>query len=350
MSDVINTPEGPRLYKFGKVDDEAIDAYHASDCLSRSKLEVFRHSPKLFWKKYIIKSLPKDEPSEALIVGQAIDTLSLEGEESFGTRFSVVPMDAPKRPTAAQRAIAAGGEVDSKGKPKKPSEAALRSVSFWDAWNAANKGKTALNSDQEALVKRCADALHSDEMFQMLMRGGKSQVTFRLQGENISIQCRPDRWCEDGNELSKGLPCILDVKSIAEMEADQHEDQESLTPEDNHIEDHLPKHIGKFGYHRAAFFYRECVANVEGYKNGYRPPFILCFVEKEEPHAVSCRPVSALAVDVGEREVRDGVNKLIWCIRNNTWPTSWNKPFEDVGLPDYYVRQALKKYGSGIEL
>lgn len=348
MSTII-TPDGPSLYRFGEILDEPLADYHASDCLSKTKLDCFRQSPLLYWKKFVVKTIPKDPPGEALIIGQGVDTLTLEGPEAFAERFAVVPNDAPKRPTANQRAIVGGGEVDAKGKPKKPSAAALASVAFWDAYEAENKGKQPLNSDQEALVKRCADALHSDETFEMLMKGGTSQVTFRMQGEHISVQCRPDRWCPDGNELTKGLPCILDVKTIGELEADQTDDSQSLKPGEQHVEDHLPGHIRNFGYHRGAFLYRETVSAIRRYKD-FRPAFILCFVEKQEPHAVTCRPVSDLAIDIGERETRDSVNKLIWCIRNKTWPQWWNRPMEAVGLPEFYVRQALKKYGSGIEL
>lgn len=343
------TTTGLSLYRFGKILDEPIDFYHSTDCVSKTRLDTFIQSPLLYWKKHVAKILPKEESTEALIIGQAVDTLALEGPDEFAKRFSVVPNDAPKRPTAAQRAILAGGEVDSKGRPKKPSEAALRSVVFWDAYALENKGKTALTSDQEALVKRCGDALHSDEWFQMLMAGGQSQVTFRLEGRYAALQCRPDRWLPAGNELTKGLPCILDLKTIAELPADQLPNYAMLNPEESHVEDHLPRHIASFGYHRSAYWYREVVAAVE--KMGdYRPPFILCFVEKEEPHAVNCRPVDAVSVGIGERQVRTAMNRMIECIRTKKWPAYWNRPTEEVGLPPYYVRQALNAYGADISL
>lgn len=337
----------PNLYRFGKIADEPIDQYHASDCLSKSKLDVFRQSPLLFWKKFVVKTIPKDEPTDALIVGQGVDTLAIEGPEAFAARFSVVPNDAPRKPTAAQRLVAAGGEVDAKGRPKKPSQAALLSIAFWDEYNAANRGKWPLTSDQEALVKRCADALNSDEYFTKLREGGKPQLTFRIQGEHISVQCRPDIYVE-GNELSRGLPRILDVKTIAALEADQQPDYSAMEPEEQHVEDLIPQHVANWGYHRGAWFYPEVVANVEQFANGFRPDFVLCFVEKAEPHAVTCRPVSAEAVAVGGREVRDAVKKLTWCIQHNTWPAYWNKPLAAVGLPPYYVRQSLNRYDASI--
>lgn len=320
-------------WEYGKVLDESIDRYHECPAISKTKLGVFIQSPKLFWKTFVAKTIPKEEPSEALIIGQAVDTLSLEGPEEFARRFSVVDASAPKRPTAAQLAIVAVGQLDSKGKPKKPSEAAMRSVSFWADWNEANKGKMPLDAGQEELVKRCADALHSNDDFAKLMAGGTSQVTFRVKGEHVSLQCRPDRWCEEGGELTDGMPAILDVKTIQELPADDF---------DPAMEDHLPRHIAKFGYHLGSFLYPEIVANVMKYQDGFRPKFILCFVEKTEPFAVTCRPMDDTAIDVGERVCRDAIHKLVRCVQTNEWPEKWCKQLATVGLPPYFVRKALE--------
>lgn len=330
MSDVV-----PSLYRFGRIEDESIDFYHATDCMSKTKLDCFIQSPNLYWRKHVVKTLPKEEPSEALIIGQAVDTLALEGPEAFAKRFADIPIDAPRKPTTKQRAM------------EKRTPAAKLSIEFWDSWNETNRGKMPLTSDQMALVQRCADSLHSDEWFQMLMTGGKSQVTFRLEGRYVSLQCRPDRWCPEGNELVGAKPCILDLKTIGEMPADQVPNYATLEPENNHVEDHLPKHIANFGYHRSAWWYREVVAAVE--KMGdYRPPFILCFVEKVEPYAVSCRVVDEVALGVADREIQTAMRRLVDCIRTGRWPHYWNKPTASVGLPGYYVRQVLNTYGSPI--
>jgi hypothetical protein len=319
LPNVIERPAEPNLWRYGKILDEEIATYHACGALSRTKLEVFRTSPLLFWKTFIAKTIPKDPPGEALIVGQAVDALSLEGPEAFAERFIALPDGAPRRPNSRQL------------NAKKQGKSTLEAIMFYEAFDEQAKGKTALDTDQLELVKRCADALHGNEVFKKLMVGGTSQVTFRVKGDRISLQCRPDRWCEDGNEFTDGMPCILDVKTIQELPADQGLE----------LEDHLPKHIAKFGYHRGAWLYPEIVANVEKYKDGFRPQFILCFVEKQEPFAVTCRPVSQLAIEVAEREVRDLLHKMLRCIERNHWPEWWNDPMKDVGLPEYYMRRSL---------
>ncbi len=205
-------------------------------------------------------------------------------------------------------------------------------ISFWEQFDAANAGKTPLSLDQLTLVKRCADALHSNEDFQKLHAGGTSQVTFRVKGEHVSLQCRPDRWCEEGGELTDGSPCILDVKTIQELEADD---------ENAAFEDHLPRHIAKFGYHIGAFLYPEIVAIVQKYKDGFRPKFVLCFVEKQEPHAVTCRPLDDVAIGVAERQTRDAIHKMIRCVQSDVWPEKWSARLAPISLPPYFVKKAL---------
>lgn len=314
IPNVIDRPLEPNLYEFGKIFGEDNAIYHACEALSRTKLEVFRKSPLLYWKTYIAKTIPK-ESSDALVVGQAVDTLALEGPDAFSAKFTTTPEEAPKRPTIAQRNAI------------KKSPAALKSIEFWEAFDLANKGKLLLTDKQVDTVKHCADALHSSKTFQKLLVGNKTQVTFRLKGSTVSMQCRPDIWCEDGNEFSDGMPCIVDLKTIAELPADDDE--------------FLPRHIQKFGYFRGAFLYPEIVANIEKYKSGWRPPFILAFVEKEEPYAVSCRLVDATAIACGEKQVRRSMEQLVECLKSGIWPEWWNEDMAPVGLTQYYLRKEM---------
>lgn len=323
LPNIIEKPTEPVLWdwEYGRVVGEPIERYHACPAISKSKLDVFRQSPKLFWKTFIEKSLPKEEPTEALIIGQAVDTLSLEGPEEFAKRFVTLPEGAPRRPNARQL------------NAKKQGKSTLDAIMFYEAFDDQNKGKTPLDAEQLELVKRCADALHSNEDFSKLMAGGTSQVTFRVKGEHISLQCRPDRWCEEGGELTDGMPCILDVKTIQELPAD---DQVATT------EDHLPKHVSKFGYHCGAWLYPEIVASVMKYKGDYRPQMIFCFVEKQEPFAVTCRPLDDIAIGVGERQTRDALHKLIRCVQSGRWPEKWCDQLASIGLPQFYVKRALE--------
>ena len=308
-------PDEPNAFKFGKIVGEPVDAYHACSALSKTKLDVFRDSPLLFKKRFITREL-SSEKTDALIVGGAVDTLALEGQKEFNSRYAIEPDDSPRRPTKAQIAAL------------KKSPAALESIDYWTRYDAENKGKDVLTDKQFALVKRCADALHANETFARFMQFGESQVTFRIPGHRFALQCRPDRWLEEGCDLTDGMPCIVDVKTIAELPADN--------------PDHLARHIGNFGYHRGAYLYPEIVSTVLKYKSGYRPPFILALVEKREPHAVLIRVVDQVAIDVGEREVSESLDRLKKCLADNFWPESWEAPMSPVSLTSYYVRKSAE--------
>jgi hypothetical protein len=312
----------PVAMRFGKITDEDIDVYHSCGAISKTKIDTFRDSPRLFQKKFITRELPRAEKSDALIIGSAVDTLALEGPAAFASRFIIEPDDAPRAVTKKQR------------EAKKPSEETLAAIAYWDRFAAESKGKDVLSDKQAALVKRCADALHSNKTFARFMQFGESQVTFRISGSKFALQCRPDRWLEEGCDLTEGMPCIIDVKTITELPADN--------------PDFLPRHIAEFGYHRGAYLYPEIVATVLKYRDNYRPPFILALVEKREPHAVLCRPVEETAREIGEREVNEALVRLKKCLTDDVWPETWDPPLTPVGLPGYYVRRALENTDSNL--
>ena len=47
---------------YGKIYDEPIEAYHGGDAVSKSRLDIFRYSPRLYWKRFVAKMLPQDPP------------------------------------------------------------------------------------------------------------------------------------------------------------------------------------------------------------------------------------------------------------------------------------------------
>lgn len=310
------SPSAPPPPRFGKIEDEPIEVYHGGNAVSKTRIDIFRHSPRLYWKRFVAKLVPKDPPGEALIIGSAVDALALEGPHEFARRFVVAPSGAPRRPSSRQ--------INA----KKPSDETIVAIDFWRAFDAQNVGKMPLDGDQLALVNRMADALHSNAEFAALRAVAQSQVTFRLKGKRFAVQCRPDLWCEDGTELTDGMPAIVDLKTIQEL------------PEDD--PDHLPRHIAKFGYHRGAHLYREITSNVMRYRDEYRPPFVLCFVEKQEPHAVICRVVDEVALGIGERECQEALERMNGCYERDVWPESWGAPLAPVSLPQYYIRRSLE--------
>lgn len=314
-------PGEANAYRFGKLLDESIEEYHNCGALSKTKLDVFRDSPRLYRKRFITRELPR-EGGEALLIGSAVDALALEGPDAFNARFILVPDEAPKKPSSRQ--------INAKN----PSPETVEAIAFWQRFAAEAKGKEILTDKQAALVQRCADALHGNKEFARFMQFGHSQVTFRIRGDRFAMQCRPDRWLEEGCDLTDGVPAILDLKTIESLPGDE--------------PDHLPRHIGNFGYHRAAYIYRELVATVMGYPEYHRPPFILAFVEKREPHAVLFRTMDDESIKIGEKEVGESLTRIRRCLAEDYWPESWEAPLSPVGLTGFYKKRANENTDGGL--
>ena len=306
--------------RFGRLTDEPIDAYHAAPVLSKSKIDVFRESPRLFQGRYLTGEFDLPEPTEALVMGNAVDALAIEGEDAFLARHAIIPIEAPRRPTKKQRAAL------------KPTPAALKSIAFWDAFDAANKGKTAITQEDADFAKLLADKLNANETFAALKAGNLTQVTYRMRGDRFAVQVRPDLINEDGKGVpaalnTRGLPYILDVKTIRAL------------PQDD--PGFLPAHIAEFGYHRGSFLYPEVVSLVNRWGD-FRPQFVLALVEKQEPYAVMVKPVDAISTEIGEVEIREAMMRMETCIDTGIWPETWEEPMEPATLPGWYIRRALE--------
>lgn len=305
-------------FRFGRILDEAIDDYHKHPAISKTKIDIFRQSPKLFYKRFVTGEIPPDPPTEALIVGQAVDNLVLEGREEFEKRFVLIPENAPSRPST--RTLNA----------KKRTPQSQANVDWWAEFQEKHKGKQTITGEQMETVEACVRSLEQHDTFQSLIRGGVSQHSFRLAGSHYAIQCRPDRFVEDGNEASKGEPIILDLKTIQELPADQ--------------PDHISRHICDWGYHRGSYLYPEIVSTVMKWKD-FRPRFVFAFVEKQEPFAVRCVEIDRSAKEIAEREVRGSLHQLKECFEKSIWPFHWEQELTEVELPGYYVRRTADLEG-----
>ena len=302
--------------RFGRIEGEPIEEYHKAPVLSKTKADIFFQSPRLFQGRFITGEFPPEPPTDALIIGGALDALALEGEPEFNRRYCVLPEGCPRRPTAAQLA------------KEKKTPAAIRSITFWDAWDAENKGKVGLDAEQFELVQTMATKLGENKEFAAFRSIAKSQITYRLRGDKFAVQCRPDLIDEKGSPLTNGRPAILDLKTVRELPADD--------------PDALRRHIADFGYHRSAFWYRDVVSLANRWGD-FRPPFYLGLIEKKEPYAVLVREVDAISIEIAEIEIREALQRLEKCIAENVWPESWEEPWAPTGLPEYYIRNALKK-------
>lgn len=301
--------------------DEPIDAYHASEAVSTSKLKVFRNSPALYRGRFITRTIAPPKETEAFFDGKAIETLGLDGREAWQDKYAVVPADAPDRPTEAML------------NAKNPSAGSIARQRFWSAWDFDNAGKIAISSEKSDMVERINANLHSHPLIGPLLAACVKQVTFRLRGDLFYVQVRPDGWCEEGCELTKGEPVIVDLKTIQKLPDDEPET--------------ISRQIAAFWYHGQAYIYREIVASVLGWKDGIRPRFIFVFAEKEEPYRVKLAELDDVSLDVGFKQATETMDRLKQCYRLDEWPNIWDDTFQKetpkVSLPKYYIRRETEE-------
>lgn len=311
------------MIPLGRISGEEIAVYHSTNAVSKSKIDTFRESPLLYYRRFVEKSVPAPAPSEAMIIGSAFGALVLEGQNAFDGRYAIVPEDAPKRPT--ERQINA----------KKPSPETIDAIQWWDIFNDHTQGKTLLTAEQYALILRMQQSINRNPEFRILTQAGAPEVTFRTQGKYFAVQVRPDWWNEEGCSLTDGYPYIVDLKSIDRLPCDEPH--------------RLSWKVAEFGYHRQNYLYPEVVAQVLKWPADVpRPRFFFAFVEKQEPFDSMIVELSETDVEVGAREVSDSLTKLRKCYETGIW-RSPRCGVTKLSLPFRYIRDSLEMSESHLE-
>ena len=252
--------------------DLPIDDYHASDFVSNSKLQTFlRRGPRAYWMRYVHKSLPKED-TQALRAGSAFDTLLFDGEQVFRERFV-------ERPAGMKFTTKAG-----KAWKKEQDEAGLVVIEPEDA---------------RAFEWMCA-AIREHELANDLLHACDTQVSLRGAMDGLpGIQARPDGLCLQGCAASDFAPYVLDLKTTAELD--------QLTS---------GKSVVRYCYHQQMAFSQQLL-------RAHGIPelrYYLLAVEKTGAHRAQVIELTQDYVDLGERQITHGLQRLAAHYRTNTWP------------------------------
>ena len=268
------------------------DDYHSTGGISKSHLDdIADRSPLHYWNERVRPDREPRDKTPALILGDAIHKAILE-PDLLESNFITAPADAPKRPSSAQR------------KAKKPSIETLEAIDFWDNFGRQAFGKTILDTDDLAMIKRARDSVHRHPVAGPLLRGGMPEQTFFAicPRTGALIKCRSDY-------LKPRM--IVDLKST-----------EDASPE---------------GFGKSAFNYRYDVQAawyphvVEA--SGWHEPiehFVFVAIEKSEPFA--CGVYYAVEEVMGwnnipERPLDDAryvmnanLDMILACRERGQWP------------------------------
>jgi exodeoxyribonuclease VIII len=241
----------------------AFEEYVTIDAVNNSALQHMAKSAKHFYAKVLDPNREKDEPTPALILGNAVHTKILEPDE-FSKRYFVVPEDAPKKPTAAQ--------INA----KKPSDETLEAIRYWTELMGLNAEKTLLTRDQWETSHKIHEAFMSSKTAQMIFSLGKTEQTLIWEDPIEGVLCKGR--ADYINDIG-----IIDIKSTIDARPDE-----------------FSRSAYNYGYATQAAFY------VDGYKRltGEESNFIFACFEKEPPYACRFYVASDAMIEFGRRLYR----------------------------------------------
>lgn len=239
--------------------------YAAMEGASITRLKVLQHSPQKF--RY---NLAHPKTSRPLTLGTAAHCATLEPE-----RFEIDFAVWTKRTAADAMAQRKGPE--------------------WEAFCAANAGKTILTPDEMRLAMAMQTAVRGDATAMRYLAAGDPEVTMRWMTGTRVCKGRAD-WITrvDGDtDVLFGLKTARDCRPFP-----------------------FGSQAAKLGYHLQWAFY------FDGYVacTGREPKVVETVVESDAPHSVVTYVIPSDIIEQGREEYRDLLTRLAQCEAANDWP------------------------------
>ena len=266
--------------------------YHAHPAISKSHLDLIARSPLHYWARYIDPNRVPTEPTDAMRLGTAVHTLTLEADQ-FEARYVTTPA------------------VDRRTKEGK---------ARWLEFQAEAGGRELIDADDRVIISRMAESVWRHPAAAMLLHWqGKAETTHMWIDPTTGAECkcRPDWLTNDGN-------LIIDLKTT--------EDASPIG---------FQRSVANYRYHVQASWYLDGVEAA----TGHRPDqFIFICVEKKPPYAVAVYAADAEMIQIGAETAARDLARLVECKASNTWPgysdqieplslPAWMRPRADGSLP-----------------
>ena len=266
--------------------------YHALDYVSKSHLDLVDKSPFHYWDRYINPDRVIPEPTKQMIIGSAFHSLVLE-PDVFETEFMVEEVDAPKRPTAAQR------------NAKKPSNQTLDAIAFWESFDKKAKGKTIVSlEDIERLTIMKQRIIEHPAASTILNLSGVAEQSYQWKDEKTGELCksRPDFHTDDGT-------LIVDLKTTSDAS-----------------ELGFQKSVHNFRYHVQAGFYLRSIKEAQ--------QFVFIAVETKPPYLVAVYNASTDMINAGNRVADKNLETLANCRKSGKW-LGYSEEITTLDLPRF---------------
>lgn len=237
--------------------------YRQHPAISRSALWKIRESPEKF--KWAMEH--PDEPTPALVFGQAFHKMALEPED-FSTEFAVVPKNIDRRTKDGKAA--------------------------WAELVAAADGKTLITADTMDTARDMVNALQNAPFVGKLLNGEHEKPIFWVD-EMTGEECKARYDClTDVN----GKPVIVDLKTAANASTDA-----------------FMRDAVKYGYDFQAAMYSEGIKQTLG----IAPLFVFVVIEKDPPYAVNILQADEAFVQRGYDIFRELLGTYHECKETDNW-------------------------------
>jgi hypothetical protein len=277
MANPAPAPAG-RLYYRGDVD------YAELDGVNISTLKELRRSA----KRYQYRLRNRSEPTASMEFGTATHVAILEPER-FLREFALWQSEGDDGKTRQRRGKA------------------------WDAFKAANDGKTIIRDAEydEAIV--LSRAVRDDPLAMKYLAMGRHEVAASWTDAHTGVSCKGR---VDWLTKVDGASVIVDVKTTRCVEPWS-----------------FSKDVAKFGYHLQCAFY------ADGFEaaTGVAPEFRVVAVESDAPYDVVVYRVPPDVLDIGRDEYRRLLEILVDCRQRDYWPGVGDGVEQDLALPAWAV-------------
>lgn len=282
--------------------DVSEDAYHASDLVSRGKLEVLRRSPQEFHGRCIARTIATIV-TKPLRVGRYLHVAALQPER-WDAGFTLDPGDVglpePPKPVPAEG-------TSAQTKEHKANLAEWRSAhERWHAECAAARaalirGREIVKPDEWATVVDCAHAIAEHPLASSL-----------LSGPGVATE-RSLVWvdCDTGIRMRARLDATIEERDIVS-------DLKSLGDTPTPLA--FRREVIAHWYHGQNAIYADGYATVTG--RSPRFPFVV--VNKSDPHEVAVYELGPAEVDLGRREYKAALVELAWRLERDEWLAPWS--------------------------
>jgi len=166
----------------------------------------------------------------------------------------------------------------------------------WDAFCAANAGKTIIKADECNFARAIRDAVHGKRVAEKYLAAGEPEVTMLWDDVETG---RPCKGRLDWVTHVEGVDCLVGLKTARDPAARAFSNQ-----------------AAKLLYHlQWAFYY-------DGYSllTGKEPRVVELVVESGAPHDVVCNVIPVDVLELGREEYRALLARLAECETSKRWP------------------------------